>query len=256
MAKRVVTPENLSKDFELVLGGIGGDPLKVIRLRLNGAHFTRDAITGEISVVGAGAGGLTPAMANLEDVDLSAGLLDGVVLVYDGVAHQWRPEAALTPDAIRIAYESNADRKAFKNADRIKLDSIQSGAQINPTAAEIVTAINAALGGSSLWQGGPIPTQIRAETANYTLVQDDMAGERIIQMNMAASNTVTIPSGLTPNFPVSVMNYGLGQTTIVPASGVTLVSADSARTVRAQYSIATLFPLALNTYLLAGDIIP
>lgn len=59
---------------------------------------------------------------------------------------------------------------------------------------------------------------------NYTLTTAD--ARKIIEMNNAAANTVTVPANATAAFPVGtvidVMQIGAGATTIAPAAGVTL----------------------------------
>lgn len=61
---------------------------------------------------------------------------------------------------------------------------------------------------------------LNTKTANYSLVAGD-AG-RIVELNVAAANTVTVPSGLPAGTQVLVVQLGTGQTTIVAGSGVTI----------------------------------
>lgn len=81
---------------------------------------------------------------------------------------------------------------------------------------------------------------------------------KLIEMNVATANTLTIPIQSTSNLPVGakidVTQYGAGQTQIVAASGVTLQSAGSATKLRVQYSGATLIQADINVWYLFGDI--
>jgi hypothetical protein len=83
-----------------------------------------------------------------------------------------------------------------------------------------------------------------------------------ILMDSTSATTLTIPAGLsedpTTGIPVksqvSVMRINTGTVQIVPASGVTLLSADSARYLRTTYSSATLIRRSTNVWYLFGDL--
>jgi len=81
---------------------------------------------------------------------------------------------------------------------------------------------------------------------------------KLIEMNVATANTLTIPIQATSQLPVGakidVTQYGAGQTQIVAASGVTLYSAGGATKLRVQYSGATLIQADTNVWYLFGDI--
>jgi hypothetical protein len=100
----------------------------------------------------------------------------------------------------------------------------------------------------------PTVTQ-NAQTGNYTLVLGD-AG-KMIEMNVGSANNLTVPADNTVNFPVGtsidILQVGSGQTTIVPASGVTINRASGLKT-RLQWSAATLIKRAANTWVAIGDL--
>ena len=81
---------------------------------------------------------------------------------------------------------------------------------------------------------------------------------KLIEMNVATANTLTIPIAATSLLPIGakidVTQYGAGQTQIVAASGVTLHSAGGATKLRVQYSGATLIQADTNVWYLFGDI--
>ena len=75
-------------------------------------------------------------------------------------------------------------------------------------------------------------------------------------MNSASAITLTVPTNASVAFPVGeviqVCQYGVGQVTLSPASGVTLHYASSLTT-RAQYSVVTLRQRAANEWIVGGD---
>ena len=96
---------------------------------------------------------------------------------------------------------------------------------------------------------------VETKTANYTLVLND-AG-KTIEMNLAGANTLTVPPNSSVAFTVgtyiNVSQYGAGQCTITPGSGVTLRNANGLKTA-AQYSMATLYKRGTDEWLVGGDL--
>jgi hypothetical protein len=94
------------------------------------------------------------------------------------------------------------------------------------------------------------------QTASYSLTLNDNG--KLMLMNVATANNLTIPLNSSINFPVGtkidVSSIGAGQTTIVATSGVTINSAGGALKLRVQYSGATLVQTATNVWSLFGDI--
>ena len=81
----------------------------------------------------------------------------------------------------------------------------------------------------------------------------------LVTMNNASANTFTIPAALgethyPTKFQTSVMQLGDGQTQIVAASGVTLLSANNMRYLRTKYSACTIIRITTNTYYMFGDL--
>lgn len=93
-------------------------------------------------------------------------------------------------------------------------------------------------------------------TGNHTLV---LANEgRVVEMDVAGANTLTVPPNSSVAFPVGtvleVHQYGAGQTTITPGSGVTLRSHGGALKTAAQYAVASLRQRATDEWVVAGDL--
>jgi hypothetical protein len=91
---------------------------------------------------------------------------------------------------------------------------------------------------------------------SYTLVLTD-AG-KMVTMTNASSNTLTVPPNSSVAFPVNtrldIIQYGAGQTTIAAGAGVTLYSSGSKLKLTGQYSGASLWKKATDTWVLVGDL--
>jgi hypothetical protein len=96
---------------------------------------------------------------------------------------------------------------------------------------------------------------VNTQTASYVLVLAD-AG-KAVEMNVAGANTLTVPPNSSVAFPIGtvieVCQYGAGQTTLTPGSGVTLRNASSLTT-RAQYSTVSLRKRGTDEWVVAGDV--
>jgi hypothetical protein len=95
-----------------------------------------------------------------------------------------------------------------------------------------------------------------AQTASYTLVLAD-AG-KMVTMTNASANNLTVPPNSSVAFPVNsridLIQYGAGQTTVVAGAGVTIFSSGSKLKLTGQYSGASLWKKATDTWVLVGDI--
>lgn len=71
------------------------------------------------------------------------GTVDGRDLASDGTkldGIETGAEVNPTASEIKVSYESNANTNVFSDADKTKLDSLEDGAEVNPTASEIKTS--------------------------------------------------------------------------------------------------------------------
>lgn len=99
-----------------------------------------------------------------------------------------------------------------------------------------------------------IAPAINTQTASYAAVLAD----RIVEMDNASANNFTVPPNSSVAFPVGwsleVWQKGVGQTTIVAGSGVTILY-PSSKTLKMteQGSGASLRKVATNTWRLVGD---
>src|ERR1035437_2090761 len=95
-----------------------------------------------------------------------------------------------------------------------------------------------------------------AQTASYTAVASDSF--TIVQMNVASANNLTIPPNSSVAYPIgtwiNVEQLGVGMTSIVAGSGVTIHSVSGNLDLRTQYSEASLLKTGTNIWELAGDL--
>ncbi|MDF2969670.1 MAG: hypothetical protein K0R61_120 [Microvirga sp.] len=97
------------------------------------------------------------------------------------------------------------------------------------------------------------------KTANFTFALADASTSKITRSNSASSVTGTVPPNGTVAFPVNqtinLVRYGTGAFVIAAGTGVTIQKAsDRALSIRVQYSGATLWKVATDTWVLMGDL--
>ena len=99
---------------------------------------------------------------------------------------------------------------------------------------------------------------INPQTSSYVLAITDQQKDTVVEMNVGSANNVTIPTNASVKFPIGsqilIAQYGAGQTTIVPDTGVTLRSSGGKTKIAAQYGMATLIKRGTDEWYLAGDI--
>jgi hypothetical protein len=97
-----------------------------------------------------------------------------------------------------------------------------------------------------------IAISVKTASATLALVDDGT----LIEMNVASGNTITVPTDSVA-FPIgtqiTILQTGTGQTTITPASGVTIDRTPGLK-LRAQWSSATLIKRGTNSWVAIGDL--
>lgn len=103
------------------------------------------------------------------------------------------------------------------------------------------------------------PLEIVATTqsgTSYTLALSD--ANDIVEFTNASPVTVEVPPNGTVAFPtgtvVGLYQYGAGQVTVAPGSGVTIRSPNGYLDLATQYSAAWLRKRATNEWVLSGDL--
>ena len=112
--------------------------------------------------------------------------------------------------------------------------------------------------GTQTKEGVPSRTAITSVTDTYNLSTGGLAlRDGLIECNKATGFTLTIPANSTTAYPVGtsidILQVGAGQVTIAGAAGVT-VNATPGLKLRAQWSSATLFKRATDTWVVMGDL--
>ena len=112
--------------------------------------------------------------------------------------------------------------------------------------------------GTQTKEGVPSRTTISAQSASYNLSTGGVSlRDNLIEINSGSGTTLTIPTNSTTPFPVGtsidVLQVGAGQVTIAGAVGVTVNSTPGLK-LRTQWSSATLFKRAENTWVVMGDL--
>ncbi|VAW32669.1 hypothetical protein MNBD_CPR01-270, partial [hydrothermal vent metagenome] len=98
---------------------------------------------------------------------------------------------------------------------------------------------------------------INEQLADYTLVLSDKS--KMIQMNDASANTLTIPANADVGFPVGtkvlVQQTGAGLTTIAGATGVTVNAPNADLTINGQYAMAVMIQTATDVWQVEGNLV-
>ena len=178
--------------------------------------------------------------ANTVDLGLVVGYNDGAAkhagIVRDVSDNTWKLFQGVTTEPTTTV-----------NFGQGSLDNL---AVNNITAAGVVFT-----DGTQTLEGVPSRTVIIQRTASNTL--SGVERDDLIEMASSSAMTLTIPADSTFNFPIGtsidVLQTSTGQVTIAGAGGVT-VNATPGLKLRTQWSSATLFKRAANTWVVYGDL--
>lgn len=162
------------------------------------------------------------------------------VLKYNSSTSQWENDNIVISDVTGLQAELNSKLNetvftGYTATTEVRLEGIQNditylSGQTDLKADKSLNIVSIT-GASSL-----------SESNNSDMIEGD------------GTFTITIPSGLTTGWNVSVTNVGSGTITIAAGGGATLQSKDSAVTIASQYSGAVIYHRGSNNILLAGDI--
>lgn len=144
---------------------------------------------------------------------------------------------------------------------RTKLNFVGTSVAVTDDPGNDATVVTISAGSGDDKADALITTSTK--TANYTLAAGDLtsvnAGEQLVfLMNVATANDFTIPPNSSVAFPTGTVikgvQYGAGQVTIVPDSGVTMRSPFNANKTYAQYSEFYIEKIGSDEWILGGDI--
>jgi hypothetical protein len=179
--------------------------------------------------------------ANTIDLGIVSSFNDGTYqhsgIVRDSSAGTWKFFKGVTDEPTTTV-----------NFDQGSLDNL---AVNNITAAGVVFT-----DGTQTKEGVASRTPIIAKTASYTL-SSLTERDSLIEVSSGSATTITIPADSAVNYPVGtsidILQTSTGQVTIAGAGGVT-VNATPGLKLRTQWSSASLFKRAANTWVVMGDL--
>ena len=132
---------------------------------------------------------------------------------------------------------------------------VDSGCKVTLLNPTTTGAMSLAAGTTVILPDPVVPFAPNLQSANYTLGLTD-AG-RVVMMDVATPNTVSIPLNVTVPFPVgatiSIVMIGAGTTAV--ATDGTLISAGSKVHLNGTYAVAHLTKLGTDLWILEGDVI-
>lgn len=216
-----------------------------------GAGYETRSITGD-EILFNNLSGYVPYTGATQDVDLDANKLSARSVYIEGtngaghlhLKHQ-NADATATGQSTALYADSNGDLK-YKN-DNDYYTTLKTSSN---TANRVYTYPdeNCTL--------APREVTINTKTVQYTLVLGD--NYKLIELNFSSGNNVIIPTNAAQPFPIGTQiilsQYGAGQVTVVPDTGVTLRSSGGKTKTSAQYAMATLIKRGTNEWYLAGDL--
>lgn len=198
-----------------------------------------------------------------------------VAYIYDQPTDTWYPVAGSASTSLNYSWSGNHE---FLN-DVTFSDVVSAKAGINnfqnPTARDLAIATPAIgtvvfirqdnLGNlinqiqyyssAGSWTNY-LDAQFSTKIANHVLTLSDSG--KVINMNSSTAITVTVPTNTSVAFPIgttiTVLQTGVGSTSFLESSGVTIRSKNSYKTMNTQYSGAQLIKLEANIWILIGDL--
>ena len=185
--------------------------------------------------------------ANLVDLGIVSAFNDGTYqhsgLVRDSSAGTWKLFKGVTDEPTTTV------NFAQGSLDALAVGTLEA-TTVTPSSGVVFSD------GTQTKEGVPSRTPIVAKTASYTL---SALTERdsLVEVSSSSATTVTIPTDATLNFPIGtsldILQTSTGQVTIAGAGGVT-VNATPGLKLRTQWSSATLFKRASDTWVVYGDL--
>jgi hypothetical protein len=120
------------------------------------------------------------------------------------------------------------------------------------TDGQVLTADAASTLGVKWSTLAPTDLTLNAKTGSYTLLSSDV--NKLITVTSASASTITIPNGVfTVGEQINITSLGDGLVTI-DSDGTTILDATPGTVLRTKYSTATIICIAVNTFLIVGDL--
>lgn len=243
---------NRQKISQMTPKGADLDPTDLLEVSVDtGSGYETRSITGQELVLGS-LSGYVPYVGATQDVDLDTNKLSARSVYIEGtngdghlhLKHQ-SADATASGQSTALYADSNGDLK-YKN-DNDYYTTLKTSSN---TANRVYTYPDE---DCTL---APREVTINTKTSQYTLVVGD--NYKLIELNFSAGNNIIIPTNAAQPFPIGTQiilsQYGAGQVTVVPDTGVTLRSSGGKTKTAAQYAMATLIKRGTNEWYLAGDL--
>jgi hypothetical protein len=184
-------------------------------------------------------------------IEVERGDDPNVEILWDESVDAWKVATDFTVDAGTLHVDSTNNRVGINNTSpTVDLDVTGDVSISGTLAVGLNTDVEASITNINELQ------QNEQTGTTYTLALTDDG--KVVEMNNASANTLTVPPNSSVAFPVGsqilVLQTGAGQTTVAAGAGVTVNSKDGNLKLSAQWSAATLIKRATDTWVAIGDL--
>jgi hypothetical protein len=186
-------------------------------------------------------------------------VIDFTSAAYDTLKLGALEASSIAATSATIGDVSNTELQYLNGVTSAVQTQIDAKSPINaPTFTGLVTVAASGVAftdGTQTKEGTPSRTPIVQKSANYTL---STLTHRDSLIEVSAAGIITVPTDATLNFPIGtsidILQTGTGEVKVDPVSVAVTINATPGRTLRTQWSSATLFKRAANTWVLFGDL--
>lgn len=152
-----------------------------------------------------------------------------------------------------LSSESDPNVPAWAKASaKPSYTAVEVGADPSGTASTAVSNHNAAAAAHSTLFAAKMPLKTSGVTLTASTTLALTHAEKMLLINSSSAVTITIPTNASVALPVgtliNITGIGTGTVTLSPASGVTLYSKDSARSIDGQYGAVSLYKASDNVW--------
>lgn len=209
------------------------------------------AFTGNTLDIGTASTGRI--VVNADNIDLASGI--ATVGTYKSVTVDTYGRVTAGTNPTTLSGYGITDAAPIDNASFTGTFSAPSGT-ITSTMIADGTIVNADISTTAAIDLGKLADiSTNEETTSYTLVLEDK--NKLVEMNVASGNTLTVPPNSSVAFPVGaqirVLQTNTGQCTITAGAGVTINGTPGLK-LRTQWASATLIKRATDTWVAVGDL--